>query len=710
MTEKGRRISDTELLRILEDSDYEVDDLDADPDFILSESDRHQDELDDPISLQGSDISDFYDIPDNDITDLDNDLPVPDNNTIPNPDNDFPIPDNEIPNPDNNLPVPDDDIPEPDNDFHVPDDIPFLNNSNFRPEQDRGVVEGGCRGSDSERGRRGRGNARGRRGRANAGRLQGRGNGRGVGGRGRGRGTNRITVEHWKGKQLNNTFPQFIPPADTRCNREGWNPLQYFLEYFDDNFFNLMVEQTNIYYHLSTGRELKITVSEMKAFVGISMLMSTLGYPRIRLYWDAIFGVNLISKSLPRDRYFQCRSAVHVVNNNDVTEETKATDKLWKVRPIINRFRETILKIPREDQLSIDEQMIPFTGHVAFRQFVPRKPNPTGLKNYVLSTKQGLILDFEIYQGAITTKLAPEVNGKLKLGTGGRAVLRLAETCPPGTHLYFDRYFTGMALLDALREKGISGTGTTMKQRFPNTNLKSDVELTAEGRGECDYKVRDDENLLLLKWVDNKTITLASTIHGKTPLSLAKRYSRIEKRYVDVEMPNIVKEYNLNMGGVDLHNRMLSHYRSYHRTKKWPVRFLEHFFDMAIVNSWLTYKNDCFTAAVPKKDIMDLHYFKMRLSQLLILENRAPKQASETDSEEEVQPRKRQAGRPGRISLPLPEKRKKGAMHLPEAMDLKDAQRCRNPGCTGKTRVQCTECKIFLCVLKNKNCFLSFHS
>ncbi|RZF45995.1 hypothetical protein LSTR_LSTR014486 [Laodelphax striatellus] len=189
--------------------------------------------------------------------------------------------------------------------------------------------------------------------------------------------------------------------------------------------------------------------------------------------------------------------------------------------------------------------MIPFTGHVAFRQFVPRKPNPTGLKNYVLSSKQGLILDFEVYQGKSTTRLVPEVGGPLKLGTGGQAVLRLAETCPPGTHLYFDRFFTGIALLDALKLKGISGTGTAMKQRFPNTNLKSDAELTAEGRGACDVVVRDDESVLLLKWVDNKTITMASTAHGKAPLSLAKRYSRAEKQYVNVEMPSIVKQYNL---------------------------------------------------------------------------------------------------------------------------------------------------------------------
>lgn len=106
--------------------------------------------------------------------------------------------------------------------------------------------------------------------------------------------------------------------------------------------------------------------------------------------------------------------------------------------------------------------MVPFTGHVAFKQFVQRKPTPTGLKNYVLSSKQGVILDFEVYQGKATTRLPEEVNDRLKLGTGGRAVLRICETCLPGSNLYFDRFFTGLPLFEALRAKSISGTGTAM--------------------------------------------------------------------------------------------------------------------------------------------------------------------------------------------------------------------------------------------------------
>lgn len=90
---------------------------------------------------------------------------------------------------------------------------------------------------------------------------------------------------------------------------------------------------------------------------------------------------------MARDRYFTIRSFLHVVDNNNVSAEMRALDKLWKVRPIIDKFRATVLKIPTEPDVSIDEQIIPFTGHVAVHQFTPRKPNPTGSKNYILSTK-----------------------------------------------------------------------------------------------------------------------------------------------------------------------------------------------------------------------------------------------------------------------------------------------------------------------------------
>ena len=50
-------------------------------------------------------------------------------------------------------------------------------------------------------------------------------------------------------------------------------------------------------------------------------------------------------------------------------------DKLWKLRPYLNRIREGCIRLSRPK----DEQMIPFTGKSVLRQFVRGKPDPKGL-------------------------------------------------------------------------------------------------------------------------------------------------------------------------------------------------------------------------------------------------------------------------------------------------------------------------------------------
>ena len=77
--------------------------------------------------------------------------------------------------------------------------------------------------------------------------------------------------------------------------------------------------------------------------------------------------------------------------------------------------------------------------------------------NFVLAGSSGLMLDFELYQGART--ILPDVNvGGKPLGLGAKVVLRLCESLPKGVDLFVDRFFTSVELIDKLREKDISGT------------------------------------------------------------------------------------------------------------------------------------------------------------------------------------------------------------------------------------------------------------
>ena len=133
------------------------------------------------------------------------------------------------------------------------------------------------------------------------------------------------------------------------------------------------------------------------------------------------------------DRYFRIRSSLKVVVDADVSDDAKKADRLWKLRPLVDRIRAGCLKLARPWEVSIDEQMIPFSGACA-----PSKPNPEGLKNFVAASQDGLVLDYVVYQGSGSFMSAPP---DLKLGMGASVIVHLAQTLPAGTLIYCDRFF-----------------------------------------------------------------------------------------------------------------------------------------------------------------------------------------------------------------------------------------------------------------------------
>lgn len=77
-------------------------------------------------------------------------------------------------------------------------------------------------------------------------------------------------------------------------------------------------------------------------------------------------------------------------------------DKLYKVRPIIESVRRRCLELKLEEQLCVDEQIVPFTGHLSIKQYIKGKPCPWGVKIFVLCGKSGLAYDLIPYQGKTT--------------------------------------------------------------------------------------------------------------------------------------------------------------------------------------------------------------------------------------------------------------------------------------------------------------------
>jgi len=259
-----------------------------------------------------------------------------------------------------------------------------------------------------------------------------------------------------------------------------------------------MAEMTNLYAVQNNTRAFRCTTAqEMEVLVGLHLLMGTIKFPRVRMYWDSGVLLKLVEASnMSRDRFFQLRTHWHFVNNL----ENPKKDVFYKVRPLYNAIRERCLALRVEENLSIDEQMVPFTGTLEAKQYIKGKPHPWGVKLFFLCGSSGLAYDFLIYQGS-RTELSSE-NSK-KFGQGAAVVIHLSERIPPAYHrLFFDNYFTSYNLLEVLMEKKIFAAGTVRLNRFASPPLRTDKQMAKQRgsydqvfhcyyRGEADLAVAD---------------------------------------------------------------------------------------------------------------------------------------------------------------------------------------------------------------------------
>lgn len=155
------------------------------------------------------------------------------------------------------------------------------------------------------------------------------------------------------------------------------------------------------------------------------------------MFWAKETRVDSIADRISRDMTFSNRNHLKFLDDSQVSDETKYKDMLWKLRPLIDRIKQGCLKLPRSTNVAVDEDMIPFTGLCGIKQFVRRKPNPEGLKIFVLADPTGLVLDFGVNQGR---NLFPHISLNIscagKLGIEWSAIIRLSESLPAGSYIF----------------------------------------------------------------------------------------------------------------------------------------------------------------------------------------------------------------------------------------------------------------------------------
>ena len=267
--------------------------------------------------------------------------------------------------------------------------------------------------------------------------------------------------------------------------------------------------------------------------------------------------------------------------------------------------------------VSVDEQIIPFTGKLSIKQYIKGKPYPWGIKIVPLCGQSGILYDFVLYQGTETE--LPE-NILKKHGFGATIVLHFSMNNleKNGHVILFDNFFSSYNLFEALSNMSLRTIGTLRINRFTKPPLISESELKKKGRG-ASYEISNAKDTVgLVRWFDNKCVHLGSNFMSTGGVSLVNRWNKKRKLYEEIEIPEIVEIYNANMGGVDLFDQYMSYYRVFIKSKKWTCRMIAHGFDMAVTNFYLIYKRDCEMLEIPVQERMDLLRFRLELSEALV--------------------------------------------------------------------------------------------
>lgn len=478
-------------------------------------------------------------------------------------------------------------------------------------------------------------------------------------------------------------------------------PLQYFKTFFSPDIVELIVDQTNLYSTQTFHKCVDTSIDEMHDFLAIEILMGIVDMPAYTDYWAQETRYELIANIMPLKRYQAIRRSLHFVNNEELND-----DRYFKVRPILDRVRRNCLTIESESRCSVDEMMIPYKGKKAGsrRQYMKNKPKKWGFKMFVRCGVSGIVYDFFPYGGNDTFRNHCFTEVENNMGFGAKCVLALCSTIQnkPLSMVYFDNYFTSLELITYLRsEFGILSLGTVRKDRLRDCPLESDKKLKKDGRGSFDQRVDNDSHIVVVKWYDNKSVTLCSSYVASNPMTTIQRFSKEENRKIHIPCPQLIKHYNSHMGGVDLADMLIAIYRIRFKTHRWYMSIFSQIIDISINNAWLLYKRDSNILQENPKTVIPLKQFRIKLAKSLLQADRVKR------------------GRPSNEQLPLTSKKIKNPVkprpqddirldHLDHFPIYGAMGRCRN--CKkGQTAIFCSKCNIRLCLVQNRNCFMDVH-
>lgn len=398
---------------------------------------------------------------------------------------------------------------------------------------------------------------------------------------------------------------------------ENTRPVVFLFKFIPESFFEVMMEQTNLYVRQQQQRHNKplqwrqTTVAEMKAFVAIRRYMHLVPLHRLEMYWSEEYGVPFVKKLFPLHRFQQLEKYWHFNDSRDINA---SKDSYHKVRPLFEVIRNACRTVYVPGQkLTVDEGILEFTGRSNLTVYMPDKPHQWGFKVFLLTDAVTFnVCDLILYD--------PTQKGEQPTE---KVVLDLVERFEGSyRHVYFDNGFTGIPLEVELWRKGLLAAGTMRRNRkgFPaefkrtqqrkpatkrkrkqcqlnrgpacapeNREEKGEEKHKQAKKQQGDYCCLHSGVLTCTNFTDRSNVTFLSTIPNAHDPSFVYRTQKNGERK-QIPCATVVKEYNKYMIGVDKHNQLRETYKANRKTKKWSVSLADDLIAIAETNAFICYR------------------------------------------------------------------------------------------------------------------------
>lgn len=220
-------------------------------------------------------------------------------------------------------------------------------------------------------------------------------------------------------------------------------------------------------------------------------------------------------------------------------------------------------------------------------------------------------------------------------------------------------------------------------------------------RGDSDYRF-SSLDVGCFKWMDNRSVLFISNYHGSEETTIKRKQPDGTSNMFSC--PQVVKDYNTFMGGVDRADHLRSLYNVDRKARKWWHRLFWGFLDIAFVNAYVIYCE--LFGNIPVLE------FRRNVGRGLISLRNVSQKSNKRPSTSSPGARPDTKRRKQReFSVPKDVRETNRGIHWPTFVESRGrCEVCNKQKIQSRPHSKCSSCKVFLCVNEKKNCFVEFHS